>query len=223
MIRVLLVDDHSLFRDGIKKIFTDIDEIGIVGEAEDGNTLLSKFSELQPDVILTDIAMPNRTGLEAIKTLTNREKNVKALFLSQYCGDDYINSVIKSGGHGLVGKNISKDDLVVAIKTVYIGEKYFFGKSDLEVKALRKRFRIIEKRGIKKKDDFLTKRESEVLLFISNGLTNEMTATKLKISIRTVEAHRYRLMNKLGLKSVPELVKYAAQYFEKDKGKDLRI
>ena len=215
MIRVLLVDDHALFRAGIIKILYGDKDIAIIGEAEDGTTLLSKFYDLKPDVIVTDIAMPNRTGLDVIKTLTNKDREVKALFLSQYGGDDYIYQVIKAGGKGLIGKNVAKEDLVIAIKTVYFGGEYFFAKTDDEINALKKRYRMIENRwSYNEEVDIITKREREVLKLVSDGCSNEKIAIILKLSIRTVESHRYRLMNRLGIKSVIELLKYAEKYFK---------
>ncbi len=213
MIRVLLVDDHAILRNGIINLFLNDKEIAFVDEAEDGTGLLNKYNDLRPDIIVTDISMPNRNGLDAIKTLTNKEKSAKALFLTQYTDNDYIYQAIKAGGKGLIGKNVSKEDLSIAIKTIYSGGEYFFGKTDIEIEQLKKRYRMIEGKESYKKEDYLNKRKRKVIALITNGYTNEKTAIRLRISTRTVEAHRYRLKNKLGIESFSELVKYAEQYF----------
>lgn len=211
MIRVLLADDHSLFRDGIKALFERENKIKIIGEADDGKTLVKKYFELNPDVVVSDISMPNKNGPEAAKTILHRDENAKIIFLSQHTEDNYIYEVIKSGAFGLVGKNIVKNDLVIAIEAVHKGKRYFVGRTEEELKRIVSRYdNIVEKQG-----DFildsLTVRENEVLMVIGDGFDRDKIAKTLKISPRTLDTHRFRIMSKLGVKKQPELIKFAME------------
>ena len=138
MIRVLLADDHNLFREGLVSLLSNEKDITVVGQAEDGASLVSKFTELKPDIIISDISMPGKSGPDAVRLITNNDNKVKILFLSQFTGDDYIYSVLQAGGSGLVSKNIMRTELLLAIKTVVKGKKYFIGKTDKELEANKK-------------------------------------------------------------------------------------
>ena len=127
-IKVLVVDDHKLFRTGVVRLLRDRPNIFVVAEAENGEELLNKYFNAKPDVVLVDIAMPKMSGLEAVSLVREKDQNVKALFLSMYDGDEYVYQVLKSGGMGLVNKNILEGELAYAIEQVYIGEKYFGSK-----------------------------------------------------------------------------------------------
>jgi len=209
MIRVLLADDHSLFRDGIKSLLNNEKEVAIIGEAEDGKGLVRKYFELKPDVVVTDISMPNTSGPEAAKKILNKDEKAKILFLSQYTEDNYIYEVLKCKAFGLIGKNIVKNELLLAIDSVSIGKYYFVGKTDEELRAILTRFdNIRDKKGDVVLDS-LTSRENEVLRAIGDGLTRDEIAGKLKIKVRTIDAHRYTIMFKLGVKRLPELIKFA--------------
>ncbi|MBK7107081.1 MAG: response regulator transcription factor [Ignavibacteriae bacterium] len=209
MIRVLLADDHNLFREGIISLLKDSPDIIIVGEAEDGRTLEKKFFELMPDVIVSDINMPIKSGPEAASTIINKFKEAKILFLSQYLGDDFIYSILKAGGLGLISKNSMRDELVNAIKVVNKGKQYFVNKSDIELAEIIGRFEQIEKKEKQKSINGITNKQFEILNLIGEGLTTEQISIELKISKRTVETHRYRMMNTLGFNSVGQLIRYA--------------
>lgn len=209
MVRVLIADDHNLFREGIRSLLKDSVEIVIVGEAEDGRALEKKFFELKPDVILTDISMPIKSGPEAVSTIINKYKEAKVLFLSQYSGDDYIYSILKAGGLGLLSKNCLRDELVNAIKIVNNGDMYFFNKNEEELNEIIKRFDQIESKGKNETIKGLTKKQIEILKLIGEGYSTEQIAVELKIGKRTVETHRHRIMSTFGFKTVGQLIRYA--------------
>ncbi|MBK8946907.1 MAG: response regulator transcription factor [Ignavibacteriae bacterium] len=209
MIRVLIADDHKLFREGIISLLKDSPDVLIVGEAEDGRTLEKKFFELMPDVIVTDINMPIKSGPEAASTIINKFKEAKILFLSQYTGDDFIYSILKSGGLGLLSKNIMRDELLNAIKEVNKGNKYFVNKSEIELSEIIGRFEQIERKEKQKSVFGLTSKQLEILKLIGEGLSTEQIAIELKISKRTVDTHRSRIMSTYGFTSVGQLIRHA--------------
>ena len=134
IIKILVADDHTLFRQGIIRLLEDRKDISVVAEAENGVELIEKYFIFYPDIVLADIAMPELTGIQAVQHILKRDRNVKALFLSMYDAGEYVYQVIKSGGMGLVNKNILEDELFLAIEKVWIGEKYFgrkWSKEDL--------------------------------------------------------------------------------------------
>lgn len=209
MIRVILADDHRLFREGIISMLKDNNEIEIVGEAADGKELIKRYSELLPDVILTDINMPIKSGPNAVKSILNKYNNAKVLFLTQFTGDDYLYSVVKSGAFGLISKTCMKEELIFAIKEVNTGKKYFKNKSEEELNSIIKRFEDIRMKGMDFHISVLTSKEREVLNLVGEGLTSEQIASQLNMSKRTVDTHRHRIITTLGLNSVSELIRYA--------------
>ncbi|MGE5354505.1 MAG: response regulator transcription factor [Acidobacteriota bacterium] len=215
-IRIVVADDHSLFRSGIISLLEDAAEIFVVGEATDGGDLYEKYFELKPDVILVDISMPGVTGIEAMKKILARDPSAKALFLSMHEGEEYVYHILQSGGKGLISKNVMKGELVYAIKTVYTGKKYFGAYwTDERLEELRQKYSAGDGGGgisIQLAAASLTQREIEILRLIGEGYTSNEIAQKTELSKRTVDSHRIHLMSKLGIKSLPELIKYAIQY-----------
>ncbi|MCU7492697.1 MAG: response regulator transcription factor [Bacteroidota bacterium] len=214
-IRIVVADDHSLFRSGIISLLEDAAEIFVVGEATDGGDLYEKYFELKPDVILVDISMPGVTGIEALKKILARDPSAKALFLSMHEGEEYVYHILKSGGKGLISKNVMKGELVYAIKTVYSGKKYFGAYwTEERLEELREKYSGGDGGGISVQlaEASLTQREIEILRLIGEGYTSNEIASKTGLSKRTVDTHRIHLMSKLGIKSLPELIKYAIQY-----------
>lgn len=219
MIRLLIADDHKLFREGILSLLDREKDIIVVGEAEDGYSMIEKFNESKPDIILSDISMPRKNGPDAVKVITSSNCAVRVLFLSQYTGDDYIYSVLEAGGYGLISKNVMRSELVLAIKTVVNGGYYFVGKTEEELENLKLRFNTFKKEVKSKNVDMLTQKETEILLLVSENRSSKEIAEKLRISIRTVDAHRRNIINKLHLKSLPGLLIYAKDFAEKRKNK----
>jgi len=215
-IRILIGDDHSLFRSGIARLLSDDDDIFLVGEAENGEELIEKYFELKPDVVLADISMPKMSGTDAISKIKLKDKNAKALFLSMHDGEEYVYYSIKAGGLGLVNKNIMQGELLFAIKQVYSGEFYFgpdITQSDLD--KIIKKYDKNEIVGIENIEEFLTEREKDILFLIGKALTSQEIASKLNLSKRTIDSHRIHLMQKLNIENLPKLIRYAVQFSNK--------
>jgi len=208
-IRLLIADDHNLFRSGIINLLENEKDIFVIGEAATGEEMVSKYFELKPNIILADISMPELNGIEALQKIRLRDNSVKVLFLSMFEGEEYIYYCIKAGSMGLISKKVMKGELLYAIKSVHEGKRYF--GIDLTEEKILKIINRFDKGNIEVdfKDDVLSPREIQILKFISDGLTSNEMAEKLFISKRTIDTHRTHMMQKLNLKSLPELIKYA--------------
>jgi DNA-binding NarL/FixJ family response regulator len=203
-IRVLLVDDHAIMRDGIRALLSLQEDIEIVADASNGTEAVEATQTLHPDVVLMDIAMPGMDGLEATRRITRQNPKTKVLILTQYDNKEYILSAIKAGSSGYLPKRALGSELVSAIRAVYRGESFLYPSA---ATALMEDYR----QQVKGEDDYdqLTPREREILKLIAEGHTSQEIADSLFISLKTVLGHRSRLMEKLGLKNRTELIKYA--------------
>ncbi|MBI4645705.1 MAG: response regulator transcription factor [Bacteroidia bacterium] len=206
-IKVVLVDDHKILRDGIKSLLADIPYINIAGELTEGKELIEKIEKIKPDVIILDISLPDISGIEVTKILIQKYPEVKILILSMYMYEDFIFNSIKAGVKGYLNKNISKDELLEAIKKVYEGEDYFC--PIIENIILKSYVKKIKTNKQEKKLDDLSKRELEILKYVVDGLSNQEIADKLFINYRTVDTHKCHIMKKLDLRSSVDLVKFA--------------
>jgi len=202
-IKILVVDDHAIMRDGIRALLGLHDDIEIVGEASEGNEAIEKAEELAPDVVVMDIAMPGMDGLEATRRITKKNPKVKVLVLSQHDNREYILSAIKAGVVGYVPKRALGSELVSAIRAVHQGDSYLYPSAAAAV------IRDYLKGAIKEPYDRLTAREREILKLIAEGHTSREIADKLFISLKTVLGHRTKIMEKLDLHNRTELIKYA--------------
>ena len=212
-IRILLADDHTLFRTGIMSLLEGEKDIYVVGEVENGNELLEKYFEIKPDLVLADISMPGKSGLEAAKEIKQKDAEAKFLFLSMHEEDEYIYHCLKAGGKGLINKNITKGELILAIKKVSEGSNYF--KNNLSEEQIKYIYNKYNRSSYKRPEiaqDSLTAREENVLKLIGQGLTSNEIAKKLGISRRTVDTYRSNIMQKLNIRNLPELIKYAFRY-----------
>lgn len=211
-IRVLIADDHQLFRSGIISIFEDVADVLIVGEAENGNELIEKYSLLKPDVILLDVSMPDMNGFEAFKIIKRNDKSVTAIFLTMHDSEEYILHAYKIGAMGLISKNTIKGELVYAIKTVFAGERYF-GKQydDIKLKQIEHNYKKLTGQFA---DDYihLTVKERQILESVSRGQTSQEIAKHLGLSKRSIDHYRSRMMARLDLKTLPEFISYAVKF-----------
>ena len=211
-IRILIADDHKLFRSGIISLLDDEPEIHVVNEAENGQELIDTYPLFKPDILLLDISMPFINGVEAFKIIKKSDPNVKALFLTMYEGDEYIYYTMKIGAKGLIGKNTMKGELVYAIKSIFEGNRYF-GKNcnEEQLKEIDKKYRQIV---IDELDDFvqLTTTEKSILEYISKGMTSQEIADTLECSKKNVDYHRSKVMQRLSIKTSPELISYAVRF-----------
>jgi DNA-binding NarL/FixJ family response regulator len=208
VIKVLLVDDHTLLRNGIVSMLKGYDDIEIVGEAGSGEEAINKVEELSPQVVLMDILMGGMSGIEATRWIKEMDKEIKVIFVTMEVGEENITNAIKNGGNGYLPKDVTGDILYEAIKSVYSGQDYFSESiSKIVFNSFHKKSLGIPK--VISKGDKLSTREIEVLTLIADGMPNKQIADGLFISIRTVDAHRNHILKKLDLKTTADLVKYA--------------
>lgn len=208
-VRILLVDDHTILRDGIATILKDVEGIEVVGGLSSGEEAVSKFADFAPDVILMDVMMKGMTGLEATRWIKEQDSRVKIIIITSEIKKEFVSMGIKCGIDGYLSKDIDKNTLIEAIREVMQGKKYF---NAVITNLVFEDFYTGEKTGKKasrKLSEGLTVRESEVLELIANGKTNQEVADTLFISIKTVETHKANILGKLGLRNMAELVKYA--------------
>ncbi len=208
-IRIILVDDHQIVRDGIKALLSEMTNIRIIGEAKNAEEFFKLLKIITPDVVLLDISLPTISGIEVSKILSSDYPQIKKIMLSMYTSEDFIFNSIKSGINGYLSKNTTSDELLQAITKVHKGEEYF-SKSILDtiLKSYLKSARY-DNNNSDDKLSKLTKRENEILLYVVEGSSNPNIAKKLNISIRTVETHKTSILRKLNLHSTVELVKFA--------------
>lgn len=203
-IRVLLADDHALVRQGFRLILSAQPDIEIVGEAGNGRQTLELAQQLQPDVVVMDVAMPEMNGIEATRRLAALVPRTRVLALSMYKDSVYVREILRAGARGYLLKDAIDRDLLAAVRAVAAGEGYL---SPAVSEAVLSDYR----RHVTDPLDLLTSREREVLQMIAEGKTNKEIASALKLSVYTVDAHRGRIMEKLNLHSVSELVRFAVR------------
>jgi len=221
-IRVLLVDDHAILREGIRYLLSASGEVDVVGEAQDGVEALEMVEQLKPDAVLMDIAMPRMNGIEATTELKRRHPELPVLILSMYDSEEYVLPILKAGASGYVLKRAAAQELVSALKAVVSGQVILHpdvARTVMEnigpgggaaVPATAATAQSARPDGTPNPQlEQLTDREREVLTLIARGLTNQQIGEKLFISIKTVQAHRANLMEKLDLHDAVELTKFA--------------
>lgn len=207
-IKVLLADDHTVVRQGLRALLVAEEDIEIVGEAENGRQALQLVKKLLPDVVVMDIAMPVLNGVEATRQITRYVPSVKVLVLSTYSNDEYVEQLTEAGAAGYLVKQTAANDLLKAIREAFKGNAFF---SPAIAKRLRDQCRqtYVSGQPVKRRSDYLTTREAEVLQLIAEGRANKQIAAELCISIKTVEKHRQQVMNKLGIHDVAGLTRHA--------------
>ncbi len=207
-IRVLIADDHTILRDGIRSLLEDEADIVVIGEAEDGHTAVRMVMQLQPDVVLMDIAMPMLNGLEATRQIKRDNPNVKVLVLTMHENEEYIRQVLACGAMGYILKDAAARELLDAIRAVHRGEAVLSPAITRLVLEDYLRWGDLQ---TDQTENGLSPREREVLQLIAEGYTSKQIADILSISIKTVQSHRSNLMQKLDLHDRGELIKYAIQ------------
>jgi len=207
-IRIFLADDHHLVRNGIASLLDNVPGIYLAGEASNGRELVTRYFESRPDVVITDISMPEITGIEAAEKILAGDKNAKILFLSVNDSEEYIHKALEIGALGLINKSISKGDLILAIETVYSGNKYFGGGYPEEELC-----RILDKYEKKKKSirvsvGELTPKELEVLKLLCEGMSSQEIAEKMDLSKRTIDHYSSIIMDKFNVSNTSRLVRH---------------
>jgi DNA-binding NarL/FixJ family response regulator len=208
VIRVLLADDHRILREGIRALIQDQADMQVIGESEDGLDTMKKVAQLNPDVVVMDIAMPLLNGLEATRQIRRDFPHVRVLILTMHENEEYIRQVLAAGALGYVLKDAAARDLLGAIRSVYQGEAVLSPAITRLVIEDYLRWGDIRPEDT---TDGLTPREREVLQLIAEGYTNKEIAEIMSLSVKTVQSHRTNLMNKLDLHDRGELIKYAIQ------------
>lgn len=205
VIKTLIVDDHSIVREGIRALLSMSEDINVIGEATNGREAVAEAERLKPDVMVMDIAMPQMDGLEATRRIFKQNPNIKVVVLTQHDNQEYIMSSIKAGAAGCIPKHALATDLITAIHTVYKGDSFLYpSMAKMIVENVRQT-------DTEQEDSFenLTDREREILKLIAEDYTNEEIADMLIISVKTVRNHRASIMEKLKVNGHSGLVKYA--------------
>lgn len=207
MIRVAIADDHALVREGMRRMLSGSRQIDVVGEAANGAEAVSLVSEKEPDVLLLDITMPVKDGIEATEEIVELKKNTKILILSMHADEQYALRTLRAGANGFISKGARLEELLKAIKEVHNGERYLpeqisetLGESGIEDK-------IDEKSLV----DMLSPREYQVMSYLAQGMTSREIADVLAISPKTVDTHRGHLLKKLRLRNNADLTRFAIQ------------
>lgn len=208
-IKILIADDHALFREGLKALLAPYADIEVVGEAADGREAIDKIKGCNPDIVLMDIAMPGLGGLEATLELKNLYPKLKILILTQYDNREYVYRFLRAGVSGYVLKQAAGTELVSAIRNVYRGGTFLHpGVAPAVVEGYLGGVKPPEQEDLY---ETLTDREKQVLKLVAEGKTNKEVAELLKITVKTAMAHRANLMEKLAIHNKAELVKFALQ------------
>ena len=205
-IKVLVADDHTILRQGIKALLDNQEGIEVIGEAKDGREALAIIEETLPDVILMDIAMPGLNGLEATRRIKKKFPRMKVLVLTMYTNEEYIFQILNAGANGYLVKETAFQDLISAIKAVYKNEAFMSPSiSKKVINSYIKRAQDDEEKTC----EILTTREREILQLIAEGHSSKKIAELLFISPKTVETHRTHIMDKLNIHNRTGLIKYA--------------
>lgn len=207
MIKLLLVDDHALLRQGLENILKTIPDFNIIGSVSSGEEAINFCNEKKPDIILMDILMKGMTGLEATKWIKDQHKDIKVVVVSSEVTEELIKKAMAVKANGYIPKNEDKDSIIEAIRTVMDNKPYYSQEiTDIVFQSYFK-----EQAGVKekKKSTELTPREEEVLERIALGLSNAEIADDLFISVKTVETHKSNIMSKLNLKNAADITRYA--------------
>ena len=204
--RIILADDHQILRAGLKDLIEKDKAFKVVGQAKDGDELLSLMHSVKCDLVIMDLSMPNRDGMQAIQDIREKFPKVKVLVLTMQKDQEHFKHAMAHGASGYVLKEDAYDQLLMAVKMILRGKRFVSPTiskllTDYYVRSLDE----AESSSL----DILTKREQQILQFIGNGMANKNIASRLKLSIRTVETHRANLSHKLGIKNTAGLVKYA--------------
>ena len=204
MIRVLLADDHRMLREGLCLMLERSGQVQVIGEASDGQAAVELASQLQPDVVVMDIAMPILNGIEATRLICLQNPSTKVLILTMYQTEEYISEVLKAGASGYVTKDAAGEELLKAIQATYNGTVYL--QPSVATSLVNQYLQIVSTDG---KEGGLTPRELEILLLLVKGLENKAVAAQLSLSVHTVRAHRTNLMKKLDAHNTAELINQA--------------
>ena len=205
-IRVLVADDHALVREGIRKVIDEPGHMEVVGEASNADEVESMVAELTPDVLVLDVTMPGRSGLELTRHLTTAHPDLRILILTMHDKQEYVLDAVRAGAHGYVLKDGEPDEVQRGIEVVHRGEAFYTPWAAAQISAA---LRGESDPGEEDRIDRLSERELEILREVSRGRTSKEIGEELGISPRTVESHRLRVMDKLEIRTIAGLTRFA--------------
>jgi DNA-binding NarL/FixJ family response regulator len=209
-LRIVIADDHEVVRQGVRGVLDGEDGFQVVGEAQDGDAAIALVADVQPDVLVLDVNMPGKSGLDVTRELRAAGVSVRILILSMHDEPEYVLQAVRSGADGYVLKDVSPAELRDAVQAVYEGREYFTAQVSRQLSVgLREE---IEEQQLRTGLDSLTPRETEVLLLIAEGHTNREAGDRLDISPRTIETHRERVMDKLRVRTVAGLTRFVVEH-----------
>lgn len=204
-IKIIISDDHQLFRDGIANLLSSSPQIEIVAQAENGSEVIEKAMQLKPDIVIMDLSLPNINGVDATRILNKELPKTKVLVLTMHAEKNYIKEALEAGAYGYLFKDCSYDQLIEAINTVYRGKKYLSNK----ITEILIQDYLNKDEDLSVKGQVLTERESEILKLLAEGKTTREISNLLFVSVKTVGTHKQHILEKLNLKSNSDLIRYA--------------
>ncbi len=208
-IRILLADDHTIIRSGLRLLLEQQPDFKVVAEAADGREAVDLASRHHPEIAVLDIGMPQLNGIEATQQIVSREARTRVVILSMHSDEGYVLRALKAGANAYILKNSAEADLIRAVRTVSEGKSFF--SPAISKMLLEDYVRQIRDKQVEDSYDLLTPREREILQLLAEGRTNKEVANILKLSLYTVETHRGNILEKLNLHGVPELILYAVR------------
>ena len=204
---ILLVDDHAIVRDGLRMLLEQHGDLKVVGAAADGREALNEARRLRPDIVIMDISMPGMNGIEAAQAICEALPATKVLILSQQASPVHAHRALQAGARGYVLKQAAATELVTAVRALQGGRRYLSAEINESVLS-----DFLNKRPVESPLDLLSPRERHILQLVVEGRSNAEAARELNLSVKTVETYRSRLMQKLGIKDLPALVKFAIEH-----------
>ncbi len=208
-IRILLADDHTVMRAGLRLLLERENDMSVVGEASDGRQAVGLADSEEPDVAVIDIAMPNLNGIEATRQISAKHPHTAVVILSMHSDESYVMRALKAGARAFLLKDSAEADLIRAVRTVRGGKSFF--SPAVSKMLLEDYVRELEQRGQEDSYELLTTREREILQLLAEGKANKDVAALLNLSLYTIETHRAHILQKLGLHTVPDLILYAVR------------
>lgn len=208
-IRILLADDHTIVRGGLRMLLEREPGFSVVAEASDGREAIELADHRAPDVAVLDIAMPNLNGIEAARQITARNSAIRVIVLSMHSDEGYVLRALKAGARGYLLKDAPETDLIAAVRAVHQDKAYF--SPAISKMMVEDYIRQLREKNAEDTYELLTAREREILQLLAEGRSNKEVATRLRLSVYTVETHRGNILQKLNLHGTPELILYAVR------------